>query len=667
MRICIFFVFCLFSGLLSTAQNCTAPGQNPGTAFPVCGNIPFTQTTVPLCGGKKLPAIHCSDDVTDVNPFWYKFTCYQSGTLGFVITPKVLQEDYDWELYDVTGVDVNTVYTNGNLAIASNWSGELGVTGASAAGTNLFECAGGGVALFSKMPMLQAGHNYLLLISHFTPTQSGYTLQFTTGVPGAANIIDPNVIPRMQKADVNCSGQVIHLKLNKKIKCASIATNGSDFSITPSNASIIAATGFECGIKFDTDSMDVQLDHPLPPGNYTLQVKIGSDNNTLLDPCDNAMPVTETATFTVPPPNPTPMDSLTKVGCSPNTLQLVFSKPIVCSSIAADGSDFIVTGNYPVTVSSATGVCTNGKTTAVTVTLSQAMMVAGNFRIELRRGSDGNTLLDECAGETPVGSFIPFSVKDTVNADFTYNVQYGCSLDVVNFFHPGNGGVNTWRWKLGDGFTSTLQSPQANYTNFSTKTIELFVSNGVCHDSTTTTFVLDNYLTADFTVYPDNCPQEPIPFTAMSTGKIKRHDWDFGDGQTGTGAIATHIYARPQRETTYNVRYTVTDSFGCSKMVQKPVKVYNSCTVAVPNAFTPGRATNNVLYPLNAIKADQLEFTVYNRWGQMIFRTTNWKAGWDGSLNGIAQPSGTYVWLLRYTDRDSGKKIERKGFAVLIR
>src|SRR5215213_7380445 len=151
------------------AQPCTNAGQTPSTAFPVCGTSVFDQGTVALCNNGTLPSPQCQGTgvtLADLNPYWYKFTCYQSGTLGFLITPRNLADDYDWELYDVTNASPTDVYTNASLVVASNWSGETGLTGASAAGTTLFSCAGMGQPLFTRLVPLQAGHNYLLMISH---------------------------------------------------------------------------------------------------------------------------------------------------------------------------------------------------------------------------------------------------------------------------------------------------------------------------------------------------------------------------------------------------------------------------------------------------------------------------------------------------------------------
>ena len=118
----------------------------------------------------------------------------------------------------------------------------------------------------------------------------------------------------------------------------------------------------------------------------------------------------------------------------------------------------------------------------------------------------------------------------------------------------------------------------------------------------------------------------------------------------------------------YPVRLAVTDSVGCTDVSYRIVQVATNCYIAVPSAFTPnGDGKNDYLYPLNAYKAINLIFRVFNRYGQLVFSTTDWTKQWDGTLNNAPQPSGAYVWILEYTERDTGKRISQKGTTVLIR
>lgn len=656
----------LLFGHQALAQTCTTPGQNPSTAFPVCGTSVFAQISVPICGGRAVPNPGCNSNIlTDKNPFWYKFTCFTSGTLGFLITPLTLSEDYDWQVFDVTGRDPNEVYTNVSLSIGSNWSGEGGVTGASPAGNRLFVCEGFGQPLFSTMPTLTAGRDYLLLVSHFSDSQSGYNLQFT----GGTAVITDSTQPLMKRVEANCGGNILRLKLNKKMKCSSITAGGTEFFVTPSGVvSVTAALGIGCASRFDTDSLELVLNQPLPPGNYQLNIRVGSDGNTILDYCDKPIPTTNKVDFVIVPRAPTPMDSLAPLTCAPQQLRLVFRKPMQCNSVAADGSDFVVTGSYPVTVSGASCAGGSANSREILVNLAQPLQAAGNFTLTLRQGSDGNTIIDECSEETPAGSFINFSVEDTVNANFSYTIRLGCIFDTVDYVHPGGNGVDRWIWSLDEGLNSTQQNPQARYRIFNEKTVRLIVSNGFCSDTATQQVALTNFFSADFTANEFNCPNEAVNFSFSGVGNIARYDWIFGDGTTGTGSPVTHVYPVLTTDRTYPVRLTVADAAGCEKSIIKRITVVRSCFIGVPTAFTPnGDGRNDKLFPMYAVKANNLNFRVYNRWGQLLFSTNDWRRGWDGTFKGVPQEPATYVWTLNYTDRDTGVPVAQRGTTVLIR
>lgn len=646
---------------------CDGPGQKPSKAFPVCGTSVFTQTTVPLCEGQPLPSPTCrsTGGIRDVNPYWYKFTCFKSGTLGFTITPKQLTDDYDWEVYDITGRDPNDIYNDGSLVISSNWSGEGGKTGAGTSGTKQFVCAGYGQDLYSSMPLLQQGRNYLLLISHFTQTQSGYDLEFK----GGTAVITDSLTPHLKKAEAACSGDLIRVALNKKIKCSSIAQDGSDFVLATGGITITGAIGVGCSDGFDSDSLLIRLNSNLSAGTYTLRAKKGSDGNTLLDYCDNPLPETDAIAFTVLPLAPTPMDSLEPVTCGPNELRLIFSKPMSCASVASDGSDFNLNGPYPVTITGAKGNCAaDGLSKEIIVSFSRPLEQKGDFTLTLKKGTDGNTLLDECTQETPAGSSISFSVKDVVSADFTYAIRYGCALDTIDYYHAGGKDINSWKWDLDDNFKSTAKNPRGIYKEFNEKNIALIVSNGFCSDTVTKAILLDNFLKADFSAVRDNCPSEPVKFTSAASGKITKHNWAFGDGGISSEESPEHSFVQPNSQRSFQVRYTVTDIFGCEQSIAKPIIIYSSCTVFIPNAFTPGNdGRNDVFRVLNAVKADKFDFKIYNRWGQLVYQTKDWKQGWDGSYKGQPQSTGTYIWMMRYIDARNNQAVERKGSFVLIR
>ena len=651
------------------AQGCSTLGQTPSTAFPVCGASVIFQSSVPLCRNYNLFVPGCTDSRTeygDNNPFYYKFTCFTAGTLGFVITPVNPVDNYDWQLYDITGHNPNDITTDKSLVVTGNWSGSFGPTGASATGVNYIQCRSDPFFVqtptFSTMPVIQAQHEYLLLVGHYDTLQSGYSLSFGGGT---ASITNP-LVPALTTAKSNCNSNEIAIKLNKKIKCSSIAPDGSDFSLSPPVANPVSAAGINCNSSFDTDSLLVILDNSIPPGNYSLVAKSGTDGNTLSDYCDNPVNAGSQAPFIVLAS--TPMDSLAPVGCLPDKLTLVFKKNIQCGSIAPDGSDFVITGTTPVTIINASGVCnSNNSTTSIEISLSQRIINAGNYTITLTTGSDGNPIIDECGTAIPVGSAVSFIIKDTVNADFSFNIHEGCTNDTVTFFNEGRIGVNSWNWSFDNSQSSLLQNPAIIYSASGPKQVQLIVSNGMCRDTTISSFVLNEKLKADFTGPGIVCPEDAVIFKDNSAN-VTEWFWDFSNGNTSIlQNPPPQNYPTTNSGKEYLIYLTVGDG-KCVNTTSHILKVVKTCYVAVPSAFTPNNdGLNDFLYPLNAFKADNLKFKVYNRLGQKIFETTDWKIKWDGTFNGIKQPTGTYVWFLNYTHRDTGQKIFQKGTTLLIR
>ena len=650
------------------AQVCNQLGQTPASAFPVCGTTLFSQTTVPICLNGIVPVPCPASNVTfyDRNPYWYKFTCFTTGTLGFFITPLTLSDDYDWQLFDVTGKNPNDVFTDATMFVACNWSGEGGITGASNAGTSLIVCEGLGRPLFSSMPVLQAGKNYLLLVSHFTISQSGYQLQFSGG---SASITDPT-LPILQSARVNCDGTEITIRLNKKMKCSSLVLNGSDFQLSTGISAISNVSGLGCANSFDMDSVLITLSNPLPQGTYSIAARMGDDGNTLLDNCNRSVPLQSSVSFTVNALLPTAMDSLVKVNCKPSSLRLIFKNPIRCSSIAPNGSDFILSGTQPFSIVSATGVCVNGVTSSITLYLNNTIYTSGTFQVQLVRGSDGNTIISDCGVETPAGASLSFSTKDSVSAKFSFNTLLGCKYDVISFFHSGDNGVNNWNWNFGNSISISQNPSGISFPANGQYPVQLIAGNGFCTDTTRTIIVLNNEVKAAFNVSSEICPQDKVEITNTSIGIVDSWQWNFGNGNTGTQKDPLPFqYNNVGRDTYYIISLVaVNNNLGCSDTAFKTVKAISNCTILVPTGFTPnGDGLNDFLYPLNTIKAEALDFKIFNRWGQLIFHSNSGSKKWDGKINGILQDPGVYVWMLGYTHKDTGKKFFLKGNTTLIR
>ncbi|HEX6191691.1 MAG TPA: PKD domain-containing protein [Chitinophagaceae bacterium] len=113
--------------------------------------------------------------------------------------------------------------------------------------------------------------------------------------------------------------------------------------------------------------------------------------------------------------------------------------------------------------------------------------------------------------------------------------------------------------------------------------------------------------------------------------------------------------------------FTVTSQEGCVARDTIKISVFKGSSIYVPNAFTPNNdGLNETLKPFYAGIKELDFFSVYNRWGQLVFTTRNMLDGWNGVLKGIPQATGTYVWMLRAVDY-AGKVYQLKGTSTILR
>ena len=277
--------------------DCSDPGTVPSKAIPVCGTKTFTQSSVTNCTGPNIAQTFCpSDAFPSTSSYWYKFNCFANGTLGFLITPNSGTDDYDWALFDVTGVNPDDVFTSPRLVISINGSAPVGVvTGCDATGTTNVNCYASSDVI-NKMEDIIAGHNYLLMVTNYTNSGAGYGLSFS----GTA-VISDGVLPAIDSIAPGCNS--IKVFFSADIKCGSISSTGSEFTIGP-GTNPIAGVRSDCNAGFLTsNSLIIDMVNPLVPlTNYTITIKKGTDNNTFSNVCDDEIPVGTVLNFTLPKP-----------------------------------------------------------------------------------------------------------------------------------------------------------------------------------------------------------------------------------------------------------------------------------------------------------------------------------------------------------------------------
>jgi|GEM_PF-2791671 len=154
----------------------------------------------------------------------------------------------------------------------------------------------------------------------------------------------------------------------------------------------------------------------------------------------------------------------------------------------------------------------------------------------------------------------------------------------------------------------------------------------------------------------------PTSFHNNSVGCVSYY-WDFGDESGSTEVNPVHQYTKSGE---YIVCLTGWNDDSCSDVVCKRINAEVINTIDVPTAFTPNNdGTNDVLYVKGAGVKEFL-FRIYNRWGQMIFESSDFSKGWDGTYKGAKQDMETFAFTLHATFQD-GTTADKQGNITIMR
>ncbi|MBL7864634.1 MAG: PKD domain-containing protein [Cyclobacteriaceae bacterium] len=270
--------------------------------------------------------------------------------------------------------------------------------------------------------------------------------------------------------------------------------------------------------------------------------------------------------------------------------------------------------------------------------------------------------------------------------DFSYDPASGCApltvqfTNLSQFAEPG-----TFVWRFGDGQAmSTAINPTYTYYEPGTYTVSLSGSNITNQVVTETKQLIIQVFakpSAQFDIKPTLLYiPGGILYTKNNSFNAGRFLWDFGDGGTSELTEPQHVY---EQIGTYDITLIAISPEGCTDTtrVEKAVHVENGGTILVPNAFSPDTSgpsgggggggaggagsKNDVFLPL-MIGVTQFEMFVFNRWGEMMFHSTDPKVGWDGYYNGQLCPQDVYVYKVTAL-YDNGERVVRTGDINLIR
>jgi gliding motility-associated-like protein len=310
---------------------------------------------------------------------------------------------------------------------------------------------------------------------------------------------------------------------------------------------------------------------------------------------------------------------------------------------------------------------------ATTVHASYTYSDTGTYTVQLIAISDRDSINCNDTIEKDVRLVSEYNVIARYEEDRCLN-----SLDFFGDASNYSGFETKWLWRFGDGASSRDQSPTHLYTQLGTYHVKFVARikelNYGCIDSVEWIYEARNRRpNVDVTASKHKVYQraDSVLLNAMAKAHLL-YEWEPEEGLNNP-SIPNPI-AKPKKTTTYLV--TVTDSTGCSN--EDTVTIYvnpyrcGESEIFIPNAFTPNGDGENDRMRVRGEDIKALYFAIYNRWGQVVFEssdatmTHDVTKGWDGTFKGKELSPDVYVYYLRAVCTGDAEFI-KKGNITLIR
>ncbi len=346
------------------------------------------------------------------------------------------------------------------------------------------------------------------------------------------------------------------------------------------------------------------------------------------------------------------------------------------------------TSSYSVSVVDSMGCPASSNTLVVTVNPPLSLVASPAVTIcegeqaqisAIASGGDGGPYTYHWSGLTQTTGTV--TVSPSSSSTYTVTVTDGCTtpaaaaavqievnlLPVVNFTPVpasgcaplevffSNNTVTTspgasYTWYFGNNNGSSLFEPSHIYYEPGSYTVTLkVVSVEGCTNSLEIVDAVNVYPVPEASFYTS--PQVAsilnpvIDFMNTSSGATI-YTWDFGDNKSSFEFSPQHMYAETG---IYEIILYVENDYGCRDTARGQVVVEGASTVYIPNAFTPNNDGVNDYFNVQGIGLTDIQMSIYNRWGQIVFTSDNTSKGWDGNdyYSGTKCPIGVYVYQVK--------------------
>ena len=236
-----------------------------------------------------------------------------------------------------------------------------------------------------------------------------------------------------------------------------------------------------------------------------------------------------------------------------------------------------------------------------------------------------------------------------------------------------NGTINTYQWAFGDGNTANNAVSSANHAynvnGIYNATLTVISSNS-CQSSVSHSVEVYQKPTADYTLSGElGTILSPNMVFNNTSINYTYYWWNFGDNSAidsvHTNPMHSYQVDEPQ---SYISSLIVKNSFGCVDTAFKLVEIGADFIFYIPNSFSPNGDAINDVFTGVGVGIQKYDMWIYERWGSMVYHTSNIKNGWEGKIASTLQdaPQDVYTWKVELKDV-FGKKHSYVGHVTLLR
>lgn len=266
-------------------------------------------------------------------------------------------------------------------------------------------------------------------------------------------------------------------------------------------------------------------------------------------------------------------------------------------------------------------------------------------------------------------------VNDNPVVEFEADNLVGCIPQEVEFTNTTGGNVQDCEWNIGGVVYNDCDVTHV-FTQAGCYDVQLTVTStdGCTSNSIIQNYVcVDDYPNANFSASPTDLTSvfDQAQFTNGSNG-ASTYEWNFGDGYGSSEVNPLHTFPSDE-EGEFQVQLIAYSQYGCTDTAYQIINVLEELLFYVPNTFTPDENNyNEVFKPIFTSGFDSQDYTlfIFNRWGEVIFESTNSDIGWDGNYGAESSEivkDGTYIWKIEFKTKYNDERKVEVGNVNLLR